>query len=259
MTSLNQIYQDTALSIQGCGYRIENDRVIISIEHIGNHRSEDSISGTLRLQLCAFPQNMNALENEVLASTTIGEIKGQHFIPDGHYDLIFQQPSTGIWQLALQLSEWNGIDYALYDTVYFDIPYQTPISSTTISNVSLENTAIEQATPNPQNLNIDSMNPVMKSSLVPDTQTLTPSIVPPQKSQKRRRKKVDKVEDSGLVEGYLAINKSKAQRILNVKGVPKASLEKLILERPFQSERAILNIKGIGPAMLKKILAELAG
>jgi DNA uptake protein ComE-like DNA-binding protein len=46
-------------------------------------------------------------------------------------------------------------------------------------------------------------------------------------------------------------------KLLNVKGVPKKVLEKLVAERPFHSEKAVLNIKGVGPVMLKKIVSEL--
>jgi hypothetical protein len=226
MTILNQAPQDTSLTLQNCGYRIENDRVILSIQRIGNERTEDNLSGTLRLQLCAFLQDVDKRSEQlVLASTTIGEIKGQHVITDCRYDLLFQQPTTGTWQLALQLSEWDGVDYTLCNSAYFDTLYQVQaIPANFEPTMSVDEKVKESVTPPPK---------------VPITQ------------------KVVKKNVIGYVDGYRAINKSKVEKILKVKGVPKKLLDKLVAERPFRSEKAVLNVKGMGPAMLNKIIAEL--
>ena len=226
MTILNHAPQDTSLTLQNCGYRIENDRVILSIQRIGNERTEDNLSGTLRLQLCAFLQDVDKRSEQlVLASTTIGEIKGQHVITDCHYDLFFQLPTTGTWQLALQLSEWDGVDYTLCNSAYFDTLYQVQaIPANFEPTMNVDEKVKESVTPSPK---------------VPTTQ------------------KVVKKNVIGYVDGYRAINKSKVEKILKVKGVPKKLLDKLVAERPFRSEKAVLNVKGMGPAMLNKIIAEL--
>jgi hypothetical protein len=224
MNSLYQASQNTNLSLQGCGYRIENDRILIFVHRIENNRSEENLSGTLRLQLCAFLQGSdNRTTDTILASTTIGEIKGQHFLGDCYYDLIFQQPPVGSWSLALQLSEWNGFDYTLCDSVYFENRYESVSPSCDPAHIANKQQEDAQA-PTPK----------------------TPA-------------KVENIKKNatGCDDGYLAINKSKVDKLLKVKGVPKKVLEKLVAERPFQSEKAILNIKGMGPSMLKKILTAI--
>lgn len=223
MSSLNQ---GAELFIQGCGYRIENDRVMISIERIGNNRTEDNISGTLRLQLCAFSSNSNIFDCNVLASTSIGEIKGQHFIPNCHYDLVFQPPSTGSWQLALQLNEWDGVNYALRDTVYFEAFYQTLAGSDNIAATK-----------------IDTVTPLL-------TQSTNHSEAI--KQDKAPKVSIDMTDSSPI------INKLKTKKLLSISGIPIKVLERLIAERPFQSEKAILSVKGMGPVMLKKLLTKLA-
>jgi DNA uptake protein ComE-like DNA-binding protein len=230
MSSLNQANQSAELFIQGCGYRIENDRVMISIECIGNNRAEDNTSGTLRIQLCAFSSSANEFDNNILASTTIGEIKGQHFIPNCHYDLVFQPPSTGSWQLALQLSEWDGVDYALCDTVYFESPYQTFANSDNREIIESPSNTKTDITLSNQQIN-------QPDALKQDT---APKIT------------------INASEQYLVINKLKAKKLLTINGIPKKVLERLVAERPFQSEKAILSVKGMGPVMLKKLLAILA-
>ncbi|MBJ7536443.1 hypothetical protein [Marinomonas transparens] len=240
-TPLNHTPQDTSLTMQGCGYRIENDRVIISIGRIANDRVNDNISGTLRIQLCAFSQDINRSENAVLATTTIGEIKGQHFISDGHYDLVFQQPPVGTWQFVLQLSEWDGSHYALCDTAYFEVPYQEFYTYSEENNLQADNTYLEPTSPEP---------------LVAEPPQVEESLTPSLKTPATKDKEVKK-NSAGSADGYLAINKSKVEKLLKVKGVPKKVLNKVVTERPFSSDKAVLNIKGMGPTMLKRIVESL--
>ena len=224
-------YNQAHLTIQGCGYRIENDRVIISIQHISNDRDEGNLSGTLQLQLCAFHQGIGDLEKIVLASTILGEMKGQHFLSDCYYDLFFQPPQVGSWQLALQLSEWNGVDYTLCDSAYFDMAYQVEApSDLSVPAMQINKPENEKAASTPK--------------------TATDNLV-------AKKTKEVKKNATGYADGYLAINKSKVDKLLKVKGVPKKVLEKLVAERPFHSEKAVLNVKGMGPVMMGKILAEL--
>tara|TARA_R110001606_G_scaffold223974_2_gene371997 strand:- start:14709 stop:15398 length:690 start_codon:yes stop_codon:yes gene_type:complete len=227
MNASNQAH----LTIQGCGYRIENDRVIISIQRIANDRDEGNLSGTLQLQLCAFHQGIGDSEKIVLASTILGEMKGQHFLSDCYYDLFFQPPQVGSWQLALQLSEWNGVDYTLCDSAYFDTAYQVEAPSN----------------PSVPAMQVDELENE-KAASTPKIATEHPTVKKPKEVKKNA---------TGYADGYLAINKSKVDKLLKVKGVPKKVLEKLIAERPFHSEKAVLNIKGMGPVMMGKILAEL--
>jgi DNA uptake protein ComE-like DNA-binding protein len=225
-------YNQAHLTIQGCGYRIENDRVIVSIQRIANDRVEGNISGTLQLQLCAFHQGVESSKKIVLASTIIGEMKGQHFLSDCYYDLLFQQPSSGTWQLALQLSEWDGVNYTLCDSAYFNALYYVKAPSDySVSTIQVDEIESENTASTPK---IATEKPVVKKS-------------------KEVKKNV-----TGYADGYLVINKSKVDKLLKVKGVPKKILEKLVAERPFHSEKAVLNIKGMGPVMLGKVIVELS-
>jgi DNA uptake protein ComE-like DNA-binding protein len=229
MSFSNQTSQDTALSIQGCGYKIENDRVIINIDQISSHRDEMNMSGTLLIELCALSQQTSKPEVIVLASTSIGEIKGQHFLSTCYYDLLFQHPPAGIWQLSLQLSEWNGVDYTLVDKVLFGVLYQTQAMTDEADAYHANHaTSIE-------------LQPKQEELKEPITQTDT-SIT----------------STHNIGNGHLIINKAKAAKLKVIKGVPKKSLEKIIAERPFQSEQAIMNIKGMGSKMLLKVLDHLS-
>lgn len=220
MISGNPAIQNTGLTLQGCGYKIDNDRVMISIQRIANDRDSGNLSGTLCLQLCAFEQYTERQIEAVLASTTIGEIKGKHCLVGCDYDLVFQPPAAGTWQFSLQLCEWDGVAYTLCDAVYFDLFYQVPVTQAE-TTTQLDDSMAKKLTPSPT------------------------------------EKKGVKKNTIGYSNGYVAINKSKVEKLLKVKGVPKKVLGKLAAERPFHSEKAVLNVKGMGPTMLSKVLAEL--
>ncbi|MCV2402085.1 helix-hairpin-helix domain-containing protein [Marinomonas sp. C2222] len=112
-----------SLTMQGCAYNINEDRVLVSIDCISNQRPEGNISGTLRIDFCASSSHTSQNDSILLASTHIGELFGQHFLENCQYDLLFQQPPEGSWQLFLQLSEWDGVVYSPVDTIGFALPY----------------------------------------------------------------------------------------------------------------------------------------
>ncbi len=115
---------DIAL-IGNCGYKIENDRVIVDVAKIANQRSVGDLSGTLAIELWALKQAYDGTDfsGVPLAATTIGEIAGQHYIDNCRYDLVFQEPEKGSWQLTLMLREWTETGYVTRDYVNFALPY----------------------------------------------------------------------------------------------------------------------------------------
>lgn len=239
MSFLNQTSQDRMLSIQGCGYKIENDRVIVSIDQISSDRDETNISGTLLIELCALSQHTSKTELLTLASTTIGELKGQHFLSQCHYDLLFQHPPMGTWQLSLQLSEWDGLNYILSDKVSFGLLYQTQYMSDEADAYSAAQTEIEEP----------SIQEDLKEPVINDVPMATHNITTPSTEGKKL---------SSTNRAHLIVNKAKISKLKGVKKVPKKVLEKLIAERPFKSEQAILNIKGMGTKMLSRVLEHLS-
>lgn len=228
MNTEMQASLDSGIVLQDGAYRILNDRIVISIQKIANNRVNHNLSGTLRVQMCALPLTRDPrAEPLILASTTIGEINDQHCLVDCVYDLIFQQPPTGSWQLCLQLSEWNGDDYVACDIAYFSLPYHVELTDAELTHIE-------------------------------------PSVVEPETVQEAHsvntagRPEPVKKNATGYSAGYLAINKSKVDQLLKVKGVSKNVLKKLAAERPFPSDKAVLNVKGMGPVMLAKVIHSLS-
>ncbi|TYL49258.1 hypothetical protein [Marinomonas sp. IMCC 4694] len=249
-----QVSLNSGVVLQGCAYRILNDRIVISIEKIANNRVNHSLSGTLRVQMCALPltRDLHA-EPLILASTTIGEINDQHCLVDCVYDLIFQQPLTGSWQLCLQLSEWNGNDYVACDIAYFSLPYHVELTDAELTHI--EPTDVELTSAEPTDVKTKAAEPnEQQPDSIPATTKAIETKEEVQSVATVDRPELVKKNATGCSTGYIAINQSKVDQLLKVKGVSKKVLEKLIAERPFPSDKAVLNVKGMGPVMLAKVI-----
>lgn len=135
-------------------YRIEGDRVIISATKIINNRPADNLSGTLAVELWALshPYDGGDFNGCTLAGTQIGELSGQHFLTNCHYDLLFQKPTPGTWYLSLMLREWIGTVFITRDYVNFAEAYIVDAEPDTESSPaanSMDTNAASKASPTP--------------------------------------------------------------------------------------------------------------
>ncbi|WGS84943.1 helix-hairpin-helix domain-containing protein [Methylomonas sp. UP202] len=107
------------------GYSILGDRITLNIGEVANHRSFGNLSGTLSVELWALNQAYQggSFSGIPLAGVVIGELHGQHAIGPASWELAFQEPGEGCWQLTLMLREWNGVAYETRDFVNFAAPY----------------------------------------------------------------------------------------------------------------------------------------
>ncbi|MEO9654207.1 ComEA family DNA-binding protein [Marinomonas sp.] len=254
-SSEEQALQLSNISMNGCGYRIAEDRVIISIDKIKSNRSSDNLSGTLQVQLCALSQNSGQLQEYRMASTTIGELAGQCELTQCEYDLIFEEPPAGVWQFILQINEWSGQAYTLCDSAYFEVPYETDLTQTypvtEVVTSTTESAVVETTT---DDVATDDLVPLPEQvaqqaefSAVEETQdSASPSTKPSVKKNSKAG-----CDDLSL------INQAKKAQLRSLKVIHKKVLEKLIAERPFKSMKAVLNVKGMGPKILDRILQQL--
>jgi len=119
--------QSTELGFNGTsGYTIANNRLILNTGEIFNNRPSGNLSGTLSLELWALNETYRGFDfcGIPLAGIAIGELRGQHVIHPSTWDLAFQEPPAGSWQLTLMLREWNGSTFETRDFVNFALPYR---------------------------------------------------------------------------------------------------------------------------------------
>ena len=162
----------------------------------------------------------------VLASTVIGQLSGQHFLANCQYDLVFQAPPAGQWQIALELREWDGECYTLVNRQLFDQPYvvTSEVKGTDDAIVSKED-----------NIEKSISKKTKESSKV-------------EKSTGKKSKKSSKVEKA-----LLSVNHSSLEELNNIKGLPKKVATEIVEKRPHSSWKGLLKLKGMGPKLLKKL------
>ncbi|MBJ7551196.1 ComEA family DNA-binding protein [Marinomonas ostreistagni] len=232
--------------IGGFGYRIKQDRIMISIDQIANQRSLDNLSGTLSIELHGYSSDGR---ETVLASTTIGQITGQHFLEHCVYDLVFNKPYAGIWTLALELKEWDGNQFALQSRQLFDQTYYVPQEPETPSPLPMSNVIVADFSPS--EAKPDTVPPNKKDNDRLESPAITtkhPKQPKPTKSVKTKKKQKPVLT---------SINKSSLEELSSVKGMPKKLAIEIVDKRPHKTWESLLKLKGMGPKLLKKLSAGL--
>ena len=210
------------LTLDGtCQFSVSSNRVLLGIDAIRNHRDIGNLSGSLAVELWAMKQPLNCTEPESedgaqrLAATTIGEIRGQHFVPDCRYDLLFDQPAPGSWQIALLLREWNGHGYSTCDAVNFPVPYQV--------NTPLESTA--------------------KAPIISSASEVTNT---PQKAGKTEKA-------TEATAAMVPVNSASLDEIAAIKGVSHKLAKAIVAGRPYKDFKDLLAVKGVGERLLRTL------
>jgi len=105
-------------------YRIEGNRVHVTVEHIENPRESANRSGTLAVELWALaaPYSGGSFQGAPVAGVVIGSLAGQSESTITSFDLPFSLPPSGTWHLVLMLREWTAAGYVTRDFTNFAAP-----------------------------------------------------------------------------------------------------------------------------------------
>ncbi len=219
----------------GCGYEIQNDRVIINISEIANHRELENISGTLSIELWALDKPYTGAEFNglALAGTPIGELFGQHSLSNCRYELNFQEPSAGTWYLTLMLREWTGMGYLTRDYVNFALPYIVRGNSTILRN----------RTDNVINISFSGNKKSLASAAVEEA-TIPATAEAGNSGQ-------DKPQNGTAI----SLENASLEDIVSVEGNSNKLAENgnVATQRPSESLDDVLKVKGMVPTLWKKI------
>lgn len=216
------LVKDLTLS-DSYGYRIQDDRVSINIDQIASQRGLDNLSGTLAIELRGYQSNG---QQTLLASTTIGQLAGQHYLSNCQYDLVFLAPDAGHWQIALELREWNGEGYELRDQKSFDQAYV----------VEHKDKVLEAMADKESNVILADFSPS-----------------PAQEASSQTKPAVKDKPSSKAEKVLLSVNHSSLEELSSVKGLPKKVAKEIVDKRPHSTWEGLLKLKGIGPKLLKKL------
>jgi len=236
-----------------CGYAITGDRVIIDIDAICNDRPVGDVSGTLSIELWALesPYSGGDFVGVAVAGTRIGEVLGQNLIPNCHYDLIFQAPPPGDWNLVLMMREWTAAGYVTRDHIQFALPYRVaPISplvrkeAANVISVEFDPAKRQEVLDESRKVKGEPAEPVRPEPEVKGQQTEQVRPAPEVKG----KPKAAKSENSAV-----SLNQASHKEIAAVKGISRKLADNIVAARPFKSLDDLLRVKGMGARLLAKI------
>ncbi|BFM07853.1 hypothetical protein GCM10025791_26800 [Halioxenophilus aromaticivorans] len=209
------------LAMRGlCQSVLEGPQVVISINEIANNRDNDNLSGTLAIELWALkkPYEGGEFQGQVLASTTIGELQGQHCLSNCRYQLNYQPAEFVQAEVCLMLREWAG------DEGYVTQDYVT---------LSVESSS-----------NDDTANP--------NESAISYAELAGQYAEASE----DSKETAGTV-SKVSINSGSYEDLHAVKGINKKLAQRIIAGRPYRKKKALLQLPAINKKKFKKIKPKL--
>jgi len=265
----------TQLTLVGnCGYRIQDNRIVIDIDEIASRRDLGDLSGTLSIELWALKQPYQGgdFSGIALAGTRIGELLGQHYLAGCHYDLLFQEPPAGTWYLTLMLREWTDAGYVTRDHVDFDLPYEvgdkpTVVRSETdnVINVSFaanEKAAAKPVSEQPATVKAEPVRTEPAKPQAPAAKRVATTTrkaaaeapkAKPSKPQVPATPAAAANKDKTATAVSVSLNKATRKEIAAIKGISKKLAEDIVSARPFKSLDDLLKVKGMGPKLLRKV------
>lgn len=263
-----QFSQNNNPSLQfngNCGFNIDNNRVEINIDSISNQRFSDDVSGTISIELWATkqPYQGGEFDGVVLAGTTIGEIMGQHFVPDCRYDLLFNEPPAGTWNLVLMLREWNGNSYETRDFVNFATPYTANWVPTVVQgkpakviNVSFNET--EKSNKADPKVDAPKKPAQPEAKAAPAKEEAKPVAAKPAKVEAKKPEVTAApakaaAKPASTPAGTINLNTADESDIAKISGVSARLAARMVEARPFKSMDDVLKVKGMGAKLMAKI------
>lgn len=252
------------LSLRGNSkYSLQNNRVLIEIDEIANLAEPGLLSGTLALELWALPEvyQGNNFNGFALASTTIGELKSQHSLLNCQYDLIFNEPPQGSWNLVLMLREWDGQAYVTRDYVNFALPfYQAPKQSVVLEGKSSKviHLAFSGAQTELESKPAKKSN--VKMAAKAEAQILHGS-APEEKNitKKNASAKIKAVAAQKLKgpELLVRINRASKAELAAIKGIHEKLADDIVSSQPFADLKTLQSVKGLGKKKLEVLSQSL--
>lgn len=208
-------------------YSIEGELVVLRAEAVASPRPHGNSSGTLCLELWAFPEPYAGGEprGQRLAGVELGSVWGEHRLPQLERRVPFTPPPSGRWHLSLLLREWTlPHGYTTRDHRNFDVLY-------------------EQAAP------------------VPAPGASSPTSRPPENLRRLKPAAEAATAVSGpapaaataVAPGLLPINTASIDELSKLPGISLKVAKEIVKKRPFASLEALIAVRGIGDKTLRRI------
>jgi len=257
------------------GYAVRSSEVVLEADGIFNPRSSANLSGTLSLELWAFPEAGSATEGLRLAASEIEPVAGQSEVTAIERRVAFSEPPVGRFQLALLLCEWTfAHGYVERDRRDFRCIYERSTSQLAGSApapapapVSVTEAAAVAARP------VDRLRlvPTIEPEVVPvkAEAPAQPSVVVPVKAEGQAAPSFAPVKVEAPAQPAVAAVKAEApapgaralvsvqtgslEELAAVKGLSFKIAKEIVKARPFSSLADLIRVRGLGQKTIDRI------
>lgn len=200
----------------GVGYSLHAGEVALRADAVSNPRDASNLSGTLSLELWAWPAARDEMDRDgvCLATAPLPRLDGQHFLSKVERRAPFTEPPLGRWKLALLLREWTlASGFVTRDRRAFAQSYER-------NEPPASEAAPLRAAPG-------------------TARVATEPAAAPERSVARR---------SGV-----SINTASVEHLAKVKGLNLQLAKAIVKARPLSSLDELLQVRGIGAKTLERI------
>ena len=213
-------------------YAIHGPEVVLQADGIVNPRAISNLSGTLSLELWAFPESGPSTEGLRLAACEIERVPGQSRLAAIESRVAFSEPSVGRFRLAMLLCEWTlAHGYVARDRRDFASHYERSAPET-VGSIQARSAAP------PAPAVTVSARPADRLRLMP---TAEPEIAEAQ----------GEVPPPSLT--LTSIQTGSLDELARVKGLNLKLAREIIKARPFASLADLIRVRGIGQKTVDRI------
>jgi DNA uptake protein ComE-like DNA-binding protein len=231
------------------GYEVRGHEVLLQVAGVANPRGADNLSGTLSLELWAWPVD-GAQGPEAGQGVIMGAAQLQPLAGGGEHSGLqcrapFNEPPPGSYQLSLLLREWtNAHGYVTRDQRDFALTYRVappaapePVVAEVVAGVEApESACVQPESPKPA---------VALAVDEPELDWEVPeSVAPPPAS-------VAVARGSRAV----SLNLGSVEELARVKGLNTKLAKEIVKRRPYTSIDQLIDVRGIGKKTLDKLRA----
>lgn len=222
------------------GYTIADGEVQLEAEGVVNSRPLGNLSGSLSLELWAFPLSDAASEGQCLAAAGLPRLAGQHRLTPAPVRATFTEPAPGQWRLGLLLREWTGShgyvtrDLRLFTGLYSrQVPVApAPAALAAPAPLPVDPAASVAAAPM-------ASAPASAALVGADgAEPVVPVVERPEAVASRRA---------------VSIQTASAEELAKVKGLNLKLAREIVKARPFSSLNELVKVRGIGDKMLQRL------
>jgi competence ComEA-like helix-hairpin-helix protein len=224
------------------GFAIDGSRVVVEVERIENRRATGNLSGTLALELWALEERYGGgkFQGAPLAGVAFDPVRGQWETVALKFDLPFNRPPAGEWNVVLMLREWTALGYVTRDFVNFDLPLDVPA-------------------PRPETLQVKPVTPQAKVPPAAVPAQPAGTINPPSAARETPAPAAapTPARASAPSPSTVSVNTASKAELATIKGLPTKVAEQIISKRPFKNLDDLAKVKGMGAKLLAKLRARL--